>query len=108
MQETYPRSSLNDANLQIKIRYLNLLQNDLDFIQKHLFRRVRPLPDSNGWSMLRQRSTSLYSIVMGTNPSRIKADDHPVDSVSWREAKTFCDRISWILAGKPRALAERE
>ena len=109
MQETYPRSSLNDANLQIKIRYLNLLQNDLDFIQKHLFRRVRPLPDSNGWSMLTTEVTQgLYSIVMGTNPSRIKADDHPVDSVSWREAKTFCDRISWIMGKPVRLPSENE
>ncbi|MGC6455499.1 MAG: SUMF1/EgtB/PvdO family nonheme iron enzyme [Coraliomargaritaceae bacterium] len=101
MQETYPRSSLNDANLQTKIRYLNLIQNDIEFIQEHLYRRMRLLPDSEDWSMLTTEVTQgLYSIVMGTNPSRIKADNRPVDSVSWREAQTFCERLKWIM-GKP-------
>lgn len=101
MQETYPRSSLNDPNLQVKIRYLNLIQNDIEFIQEHLYRRMLPVPESEGWSMLATEVTQgLYTIVMGTNPSRVKADDHPVDSVSWREAKTFCERLGWIM-GKP-------
>lgn len=101
MEETYPRSSLNDSNLQVKIRYLNLIQNDIGFIQEHLYRRMLKVSDSGGWSMLTTEVTQgLYSIVMGQNPSRLKADDHPVDSVSWREAKTFCQRLSWIM-GKP-------
>lgn len=109
MQEMYPRSSLNDVNLQIKIRYLNLLQNDINFIQEHLSRRMRPLPDSDGWSMLTTEVTQgLYSIVMGTNPSRIKADDHPVDSVSWREAKIFCERLTWIMGKPVRLPSENE
>lgn len=43
---------------------------------------------------------ALYSLMMGTNPSRNLGDTLPVDSVSWLEAKQFCERLSWIL-GKP-------
>jgi len=35
-----------------------------------------------------------FQAVMGTNPSRQKAPDHPVDHVSWSMAKRFCDRLS--------------
>lgn len=109
MQEIYPRSSLNDPALQVKIRYLNLIQNDIEFIQEHLYKRMLPVPGSDGWSMLASEvSQGLYSIVMGTNPSRVKADDHPVDSVSWREAKTFCNRLSWILGKTVRLPTENE
>ena len=45
-------------------------------------------------------SERLYSLIMGTNPSRNQGDVRPVDSISWLEAKNFCERLSWIL-GKP-------
>lgn len=35
-----------------------------------------------------------FQAVMGTNPSRQKVPDHPVDRVSWSMAKRFCDRLS--------------
>lgn len=109
MEETYPNSSLNDDSLQIKIRYLNLIQSDLKFIQDHLYRKMLPLEDSDGWSMLKTEvSQGLYSIVMGVNPSRVKADDHPVDSVSWKEAKEFCQRMSWIIGKSVRLPTENE
>lgn len=101
MQETYPRSSLNSEEQQVKIRYLNLVQNEIAFIQERIYESLLPIPEEAGWQMLRTEvPQGLYELLMGTNPSRNVGGANPVDSVSWVEAKTFCRRLSWIM-GKP-------
>ena len=101
MQEAFPRSSLNDEDLELKVRYLNLVQNDLGFIQDRIYDALLPVPEAEAWQMLRTEvPQALYALIMGTNPSRNKGDLRPVDSVNWIEAKNFCERLSWIL-GKP-------
>ena len=101
MQETYPRSSLNSEEQQVKIRYLNLVQNEIEFIQQRINEALLPIPEEERWEMLRTEvPQGLYELLMGTNPSRNIGGAKPVDSVSWAEAKTFCRRLSWVL-GKP-------
>lgn len=101
MEEAFPRSSLNDEELQVKVRYLNLVQNDLAFIQDRVYDALLTIPEEPEWRMLRTEvSQALYTLIMGTNPSRNQGDTNPIDSVSWTEAKSFCNRLSWIL-GKP-------
>ena len=109
MQEAFPRSSLNDDDLQLRIRYLNLVQNDLGFIQDRIYGALLPIPEIEGWRMLRTEVTqALYSLIMGTNPSRNQGDIHPVDSISWVDAKNFCERLSWILGQLVRLPTENE
>tara|TARA_Y100000385_G_scaffold271631_1_gene311743 strand:+ start:3443 stop:5197 length:1755 start_codon:yes stop_codon:yes gene_type:complete len=109
MQEAFPRSSLNDDDLQLEIRYLNLLQNDLGFIQDRIYGALLPIPGIEGWRMLRTEvPQALYSLIMGTNPSRNQGDVRPVDSISWTEAKNFCERLSWILGQSVRLPTENE
>jgi len=101
MKEAYPRSSLNDGELELKVRYLNLVQNDLGFIQDRVYEVLLPIPDEKEWRILRTEvSQALFFMIMRTNPSRNRGDVNPVDSVSWIEAKQFCERLSWIM-GKP-------
>lgn len=38
----------------------------------------------------------LYKAVMGDNPSHFKADDNPVEMVSWNDAQKFCTELSRI------------
>ena len=109
MQEAFPRSSLNDDDLQLRIRYLNLVQNDLGFIQDRIYGALLPIPNIEGWRMLRTEvPQALYSLIMGTNPSRNQGDVRPVDSISWIEAKSFCERLSWILGLPVRLPTENE
>jgi len=101
MKEAYPRSSLNDEELELKVRYLNLVQSDLGFIQDRVYKALLPIPEEDEWRILRTEvPQALFSMIMGTNPSRNRGDVKPVDSVSWIEAKQFCERLSWIM-GKP-------
>jgi Uncharacterized conserved protein len=109
MQEAFPKSSLNDEELQIKIRYLSLLQSDLGFVQDRVYESVTAIPEVEGWQMLNTEVTqALYSLIMGTNPSRNLGDQNPVDSVSWTEAKRFCNRLSWIMGHEVRLPTENE
>ncbi len=41
-----------------------------------------------------------YESVMGRNPSQFKGPDHPVENVSWEEARTFCEKLSQLPAEK--------
>ncbi|MFP4070027.1 MAG: SUMF1/EgtB/PvdO family nonheme iron enzyme [Opitutales bacterium] len=109
MEEAYPRSSLNDEELQVKVRYLNLLQNDIGYVQDRVYDALLPIPEESDWRMLRSEvPQALYALIMGTNPSRNPGDRLPVDSVSWTEAKTFCERLSWILGRPVRLPTENE
>ena len=109
LREVFPRSSLNNPELELKIRYLNLIQSDLAYIQDRIYDLLLPIPEVSDWQMMRtETSQALYSLIMGTNPSRNIADLSPVDSVSWKDAKTFCQRLSWIMGCEVRLPTEEE
>jgi len=109
MQNAFPDSSLNDEELAVKVRYLNLVQSDLGYIQGRVYNALLPVPETAGLRMLRTEvPQALYVLMMGTNPSRNRGDLNPVDSVSWTEAKSFCERLSWILGKEIRLPSENE
>lgn len=109
MKETFPLSSLNDEELAAKVRYLSFVQTDLGFIQKFVDSNLLPIPGSTAVSMLKSEvPQALYALVMGTNPSRDQSDVKPVESVSWTETQSFCERLEWILGREVRLPTEDE
>lgn len=109
MQEAFPRSSLNDVDLQMKIRYLNLIQDDLEFIQDRVYGALLPIPNDEEFLILKTEvPQALFSKIMGMNPSRNRGNLNPVDSVNWIEAKQFCERLSWIMGKSVRLPTENE
>ncbi len=49
-----------------------------------------------------------WRAMMGSNPSRFKGDNRPVEQVSWDDAKTFVDRLSAKTGNDYRLLSEAE
>ena len=54
------------------------------------------------FSMLNTEVTQkLYTAIMGSNPSKLKGDYNPVDTVSWYDAIYFCNKLSEKLGFTP-------
>ena len=49
-----------------------------------------------------------WQAVMGTNPSKYKGSDRPVDSINWYEAVEFCQKLSLKTDGHYRLPTESE
>lgn len=49
---------------------------------------------SGYWMGAREVSQEVWEKVMGTNPSVFDERSHPVDSVSWEQAREFCERLT--------------
>jgi tetratricopeptide (TPR) repeat protein len=109
LQQAYPLSALNDDELQLKVRYLSVMQSDLGLIQGRVYEALLAIPDVAGVRLLRTEvPQALYSLLMASNPSRNQGERVPVDSVSWVDAKRFCKRLSWILGKAVRLPTEHE
>lgn len=109
MKEEFPKSSYNDDSLDLKIRYLNLIRNDIGFLQDRIYDVLLPVPGNGEIKMLKTEVTqALYTTIIGVNPSRTTGDLKPVESVSWAEANEFCKRITWIMGRTVRLPKEYE
>lgn len=105
----FPRSRALDPTLRRKLEYLDLRRADLDALQQQIYSAVAPLPGSRGTLMLRTEvPQELYARVMNINPSRNQGHGLPVDSVSWNDAREFCERVSWLLGTAVRLPREEE
>jgi len=46
------------------------------------------------WAGVYEVTQKSYQKVMGSNPSAFPGENHPVDSVSWNDAMSFCDKLT--------------
>jgi hypothetical protein len=105
----YPRSRALDSALRRKFEYLALRRDDLDSIQEQVYAGVARVPGAPGVSMLRTEvPQDLYTRIMNINPSRNQGRGLPVDSVSWNDAREFCERLGWMLGTSVRLPREAE
>ena len=52
------------------------------------------IPGKNYEILKTEVTQELYEVVMGSNPSRFKNIDNPVETVSWFDAVYFCNKLS--------------
>lgn len=58
-----------------------------------LFEMVK-IPEKNYEMMKTEVTQKLYQKIMGTNPSRFKGENNPVEMVNWYDAIYFCNKLS--------------
>jgi hypothetical protein len=105
----FPKSPHLDTGLREKFRHLYARRADLAEIQRQVFEHLRPLPGAASTLLLdTETPQTLYARVTGANPSRHAGLGLPADSVSWRDAQTFCERLSWMLGATARLPTEAE
>ena len=108
-RKDFPRNSDITSEDLIRVRYLNFTIRQIADIQKLVKSVLLPV-GSGGKKMLKTEVTQkLYSLVMQENPSRNQSsEDNPVESVTYQEAMTFCQRLGWILGMKVSLPTEAE
>lgn len=108
-RKDFPRNSDITSEDLIRVCYLNFTIRQIADIQKLVKSALLPV-GSGGKKMLKTEVTQkLYSLVMQENPSRNQSsEDNPVESVTYQEAMTFCQRLGWILGMKVSLPTEAE
>lgn len=108
-RKDFPRNSDITSEDLIRVRYLNFTIRQIADIQKLVKSALLPV-GSGGKKMLKTEVTQkLYSLVMQENPSRNQSsEDNPVESVTYQESMTFCQRLGWILGMKVSLPTEAE
>lgn len=63
---------------------------------------LRPVPGSSARIHRTEIPQGLYASVMGANPSSLRREANPVESVTYADAEAFAVRFGWILGAKAR------
>lgn len=76
----------------------------------HLGAKMVWINELGGWVAETEVSQAAYQSVMGKNPSYYPGPELPVDSVTWYDAKRFCEKLTVIEQGRgtlPKGYAYR-
>ncbi len=76
---------------------------DLNSAIKEMYGKIEfvKIPGRNYSVMKTEITQRLYESIIGTNPSRFKGKDNPVENVSWFDAIQFCNALSKELGYEP-------
>ncbi len=88
--EVEPGQSL-DFNVSLKYDPTPVLNHDFINSYGQKMQWVEPLKE---WVAAHEVTQKVYQAVVSKNPSSFKGENRPVESVSWYDAKRFCEKLS--------------
>ena len=98
-----PGAFTSDSPLVQEIDYITKHEGSVRIVLALLDRLVLPVPGEPNKRLLKHEvAQSLYSLVVGKNPSAVVRGTAPVESVSYDDATSFCRQISWLIGGTIR------
>ena len=65
-------------------------------------RNLLPIPGMKVRLYRTEIPQGVYASIMGSNPSSVRREANPVESVTYAEAETFATRMGWLLGVKAR------
>jgi len=65
-------------------------------------RNLLPIPGMKVRLYRTEIPQGVYASIMGSNPSSVRREANPVESVTYAEAETFATRLGWLLGVKAR------
>ena len=103
----FPESDYAHRLQESEVALLHEKRENLPMLIESVYRNLLPVPGHRGRLLHRSEvPQSLFSEIMGENPSQKVGPQLPVDSITWTEARSFTRRLSWILA-RPVSLPTR-
>ncbi|PHX79983.1 MAG: hypothetical protein CK541_02275 [Opitutia bacterium] len=85
-----------------EVEYLALNAAVVHSVLATIDQNLRPIPGLAVRFYRTEISQGLYAAVMGANPSAVRREANPVESVTYAEAEAFATRLGWILGAKVR------
>ncbi len=86
-----------DSPLVQEVEYITKHEGSMRVLLSLLDRLILPIPGEPNKRMLKHEvAQSLYSLVVGKNPSAVVRGTAPAESVSYDDAVQFCRQISWL------------
>lgn len=73
---------------------LNLNEAKKGVLYKEYQETFVKIPGKNFAMMKTEVTQKLYTLIMGSNPSYFKSENHPVEMVNWYDAVYFCNKLS--------------
>ncbi|MDR3228600.1 MAG: formylglycine-generating enzyme family protein [Puniceicoccales bacterium] len=96
-QKKYRRSTAISGQAHSRLKYLSARDKVIPNVRNILNGTLLPIPGKPDLLLGRAEvSQILYTLVMDTNPSAVRGDLLPVDSVTYADAALFCERAGWL------------
>lgn len=110
VRETFKGGDRPDAEALEHARFLQSIRDEIALIHKIVAPRLRSVPGRPGLLVSETETTqALYALILHDgNPSAVRGDTRPVESVTRPEAEAFCKKLGWALGRRVRLPDEAE
>jgi formylglycine-generating enzyme required for sulfatase activity len=83
-------ATTSDSDTNVPLKELMLKGDQVTNTVGIVLKKISP----GFWAGMYEVTQTSYQKVMGSNPSAFQGGDHPVDSVNWNDAMSFCEKLT--------------